>query len=292
MLFLNCDIELLQLVPKESMPQLFSSFLAFAYRFSCDKIFEFCVNEGVTADVCVPQFFENTKGFDSSICWNEDVQEYFRKFKSGEKNVITLESLKEKPFYPEEAKVSEFTFEIIQKPLSEIERLLRDGKIYVEFKYAWHFLLSKLRLSSYERKVKMADDCLKHGANPNNRGGPGVTALMLVCEKLNDLFAYPPALEQMVSLLLEHGAEVNQQDFYGRTALHYAFESKYDNDPFLEESLAQRQRVVQTLIQDNADIYLKDSSGLSAIDMANRARRKSWLKTDEASLTGTCSKKR
>ena len=173
---------------------------------------------------------------------------------------------------------------------SEIERLLRDGKIYVEFKYAWHFLLSKLRFSSYERKVKMADDCLKPGANPNNRGGPGVTALMLACEKLNDLFAYPPALEQMVSLLLEHGAEVNQQDFYGRTALHYAFESRYDIVPFSEESLAQRQRV-QILIQDNADIYLKDSSGLSAIDMAKRAGRKSWLKTDEASLTGTYSKK-
>jgi hypothetical protein len=75
----------------------------------------------VTADVCVPQFFENTKGFDSSICWNEDVQEYFRKLKSGEKNVITLESLKEKPFDPKEARVSEFTLEIIQKPLSGID---------------------------------------------------------------------------------------------------------------------------------------------------------------------------
>jgi hypothetical protein len=32
-----------------------------------------------------------------------------------------LESLKEKPFYPEEAKVSEFTLEIIQKPLSGID---------------------------------------------------------------------------------------------------------------------------------------------------------------------------
>jgi hypothetical protein len=110
----------LQLVPNESLPQLFFSYLIDFLYFD-HKIFEFCVNKGLTADVCVPQFFENTRGFDSSICWNEDVQEYFRKLKSGEKNVITLESLKEKPFYPEEAKVSEFTLEIIQKPLSGID---------------------------------------------------------------------------------------------------------------------------------------------------------------------------
>jgi hypothetical protein len=118
-IFLNIHIELLRLVPKESMPQLFfSSLVERTFR---NDIFEFCVKNGVTADVCVPQFFKNTIGFDSSICWNEDVQEYFRKLKSGKKNVITLESLKEKPFYPEEAKVSEFTLEIIQKPLSGID---------------------------------------------------------------------------------------------------------------------------------------------------------------------------
>jgi regulator of replication initiation timing len=116
---LTLDITRLQLVPKESLPQLFFSSLF--HDTCCDDIFEFCVKNGLTADICVPQFFKNTKNFDSSICWNEDVQEYFRKLKSGEKNVITLESLKDKPFYPEEAKVSEFTLEIIQKPLSGID---------------------------------------------------------------------------------------------------------------------------------------------------------------------------
>jgi ankyrin repeat protein len=94
----------------------------------------------------------------------------------------------------------------------------------------------------------MVDDCLKHGANPNNRGGPGVTALMLTCEKLNDLFEDSPhAVEQVVSLLLNHGAEVNQQDFYGRTALHYAFKCVDDTDPFFEEKLARKQRVLEHL---------------------------------------------
>ena len=116
---LTWDNTALQLVPNEATPQLFFSSLGHGtFR---DKILEFCVKKGLTADVCVPQFFKNTKGFDSSICWNEDVQEYFTKLKSGEKIVITLESLKEKPFYPEEAKVSEFTLEIIQKPLSGID---------------------------------------------------------------------------------------------------------------------------------------------------------------------------
>ena len=119
-LHFNYNPTTLQLVPNESLPQLFFSYLIHFPHFD-NKIFEFCVNKGLTADVCVPQFFENTKGFDSSICWNEDVQEYFRKLKSGEKNVITLESLREKPFYPKEAKVSEFTLEIIQKPLSGID---------------------------------------------------------------------------------------------------------------------------------------------------------------------------
>jgi hypothetical protein len=119
-LHLNYHPTTLQLVPNESLPQLFFSFLIVFPDFD-NKIFEFCVNKGLTADVSVPQFFKNTKGFDSSICWNEDVQEYFRKLKSGEKHVITLESLKEKPFCPEQAKVSEFTLEIIQKPLSGID---------------------------------------------------------------------------------------------------------------------------------------------------------------------------
>ncbi|CAB4027603.1 ankyrin [Paramuricea clavata] len=267
------------------MPQLFFSFLV--HSFFHDKIFEFCVKNGLTADVCVPQFFENTKGFDSSICWNEDVQEYFRKLKSGEENVITLESLKEKPFYPEEAKVSEFTLEIIQKPLSEIERLLRDGMIYVEFKYAWHSLLPGYFQFPVDRKLQRVEKCLKHGATPSNRGCAGLTALMLTCKNLRDRSGDSTAVEHVVSLLMEHRAEVNQQDFYGRTALHYAIKSEYDT----EARLARKQRVVQILIQHNVDIYLKDSSGISAIDMAKREGHESWLRTDEASLTGTCSKK-
>ncbi|CAB4015889.1 ankyrin repeat [Paramuricea clavata] len=139
-------------------------------------------------------------------------------------------------------------------------------------------------------KVKRVDVCLKHGANPNNRHGPGVTALTTACYFLNNRGVCPLVLEQMVSLLLEHGAEVNQQDFYGDTALHYALKS-CTNLFLSEENLASKQRVVQNLIQHNADIYLKDSSGLSAIDMAKREGHESWLRTYEASLTGTCSRK-
>ena len=179
---------------------------------------------------------------------------------------------------------------------SEIERLLRDGKIYVEFKYAWHSVLTNYfhLVLIREAIVKVVNDFLKHGANPNNRGDHGVTGLMLMCKLLNDLpwcfdnEAGQQLMENVVSLLLQYGAEVNQQDFYGRTALHYAFISIDANSSPSEKRLAREQRVVQILIQHNANIYLKDSSGLSAIDMAKREGHESWLKTDEASLTGTC----
>jgi hypothetical protein len=174
---------------------------------------------------------------------------------------------------------------------SEIERLLRDRKIYAELKYAWHSILQRMFLFyTYKKLTQGVDDCLKHGANPNNRGGPGVTALMLTCENLNYLnYLWEEAAsvaEQAVLLLLDHGAEVNQQDFYGCTALHRVFESRYHTKAMLAGK-----RVVQILIQHNADIYLKNSSGLSAIDMAKRWGHESWLRTDEATLTGTCSKK-
>jgi ankyrin repeat protein len=171
---------------------------------------------------------------------------------------------------------------------SEIECLLRDGVIYVEFKYAWHSLLPRKFQFDRDKKLQMVEDCLKHGANQSNRGGPGVTALMLTCKHLNDFWGDSArVMERVVSLLLDQGAEVNQQDFYGSTALHYAFKSGDDT----EERPARKQRVVKILIQHNADIYLKDSSGLSAFDMAKRWGYDSWLRTDEASLTGARSKK-
>ncbi len=145
---------------------------------------------------------------------------------------------------------------------------MRDGEIYVTLKYAWHFALTKLADSREAQGwIKFF---LEHGVNPNNRGGPGTTGLMLACEKHDD---------GLVSLLLNHGAEVNQQDFYGCAALHYAIKSidasSHTRWPARTES------IVQTLTQHNADIYLKDSSGLSAIDMAEHKGHGSWLETDE-----------
>ena len=149
----------------------------------------------------------------------------------------------------------------------EIERLVRDGEIYVTLKYAWHFALTMRAAPS---RIMWIESFLEHGVNPNNRGGPGTTGLMLACEK-HDV--------GLVSLLLNHGAEVNQQDFYGCAALHYAIKSIDANSH--TSWLARTERIVQTLIQHNADIYLKDSSGLSAIDMAKLKGHGSWLDTDE-----------
>ena len=121
----------------------------------------------------------------------------------------------------------------------------------------------------------MVHDCLKNGANPRNRGGPGVTALMLACANPNGL----PVLKQVVSLLLDHGAEVNQQDFFGRTALHHAFKCVNNNNRF------SRKQRVKMLIERNANIDLKDLFGLSALNMATRKGLRPWLKPDEASCS-------
>jgi ankyrin repeat protein len=98
---------------------------------------------------------------------------------------------------------------------------------------------------------------------------------MLACANPNGL----PVLKQVVSLLLDHGAEVNQQDFFGRTALHHAFKSVNNNN-----RLSRKQRV-EILIERNANIDLKDSFGLSALNMATHKGLRRWLKPDQASCS-------
>jgi ankyrin repeat protein len=138
----------------------------------------------------------------------------------------------------------------------EIERLVRDGEIYVIFNYAWHMAL--LRYSGHCRLV-MVEYFFNHGANPNNRAEFGATGLMLACKEQDD---------RLVSLFLKHGANVNQQDFSGCTALHFAFATKVSNSEPANNSLAQKERIIQILLQHNVNLYQKNLLGLSVIDMA------------------------
>ena len=247
----------------ESLPQLFFSCICAKFNFLYfDVVVHFCLRHGIMFDICVPHF-ENRKPFSGlslSIYWNEDVQEYFRKLKSGKKNVITLKSLREKPFYPEDARVSNFTLEIIQKPLSEIEHLVKNGEVVVMFIYAWHLLLMK---NSGGRRLQMVEYSLEHGANPNNRGPCGVTALMLACKEQDD---------RLVMCLLKHKANVNQQDFFGRSALQFAIVKREPHAQVTLERFIQEIHIIEILLLHGADPYLKDCLGSSAVDKVIQRR--------------------
>ena len=142
----------------------------------------------------------------------------------------------------------------------EIERLIRKGEILLTFWYAWQ--LPFLRQDGVPSKqVQMVECFLTLGANPNNRGLSGMTGLMMACLKRHD---------HLVLCFLKHGANVNQQDFTGRSALHYALLQKGTNPPVKLESFIQEVHIIEILLQHKADPYLKNSSGLSAMDMARR----------------------
>lgn len=234
-------------------PQLFFSLLCCKdLLMSFNLLVAFCFENGVTADVCVPTICKNIKNFEPSVCWNEDAQEYFRRLKSGEKNIITLESLKEMPLHPDEAIVDGFTLKIIHEPLSKVERLVREGECFIQFKYAWHEFFKR-----HGTFFVVIDHFLKHGANVNNRGSSGVTGLMYACQKKD---------ARLVSFFLERGAAVNQQNFFGSTALHYAVKVGDDNSKVILD-------IIEMLLQHKADPYLKNSLGVSAIDLAKKKKR-------------------
>lgn len=212
----------------------------------------FCSENGVTADICVPTICENTKKLQQSVCWNEDVQEYFRRLKAGERNVITLESLKNMPLRPSEANVDRFTLKKIHEPLSKVERLVKDGRCFIQFKYAWHAYFK-----NNHKSLGVVGYILKHGANVNNRGSSGVTALMYACQQQD---------ERLVSFFLEAGAAVNQQNFFGSTALHYAVKIGEDSSKVSQE-------IIEKLLQHKADPYLKNFLGVSAVDLAKKKKK-------------------
>ena len=137
---------------------------------------------------------------------------------------------------------------------------MKNGEDVVTFFYAWHLLFMK---NSGRRRLQMVEYFLQHGANPNNRGLCGVTALMFACKEQDD---------HLVMCLLKHKASVNQQDFYGRSALQFAIVKREPHAHVTLERFIQEIHIIEMLLQHGADPHIKDCGGSSAMDKVIQGR--------------------
>ncbi|MFP4299496.1 MAG: ankyrin repeat domain-containing protein [Spirulinaceae cyanobacterium] len=109
-----------------------------------------------------------------------------------------------------------------------------------------------LMLASLERNLFSTKTLIEWGANVNLKTSEGITALMLTVKFRNLIEAkrimkgeYPKYQEKLVNLLYKAGANLNNRDTQGKTALIYAVEY----GPY---------QIVDLLIQLGADCYTQD----------------------------------
>ena len=76
---------------------------------------------------------------------------------------------------------------------------------------------------------------------------------------------------EVVLLLLEHGAFVDALDHKGRTPMHYA-------------SLLGQEAAVRALLMYNADVMIKTPDGYTALDLASDINIKNMLEEAEANV--------
>ena len=130
------------------------------------------------------------------------------------------------------------------------------------------FPLVAVVATAYNRNenVMVLRKLLSAGADVNQRTAIGQTALHVLCTTADcdcetDEFSldvdYPSdeTETEAMKALIDHGADVNISDDFGKSPLHYAahFGKKY---------------FAQLLLKSGADVYLKDKLGLTALDYA------------------------
>ena len=238
------------------------SFPNLLFLFMCDEsglmqhyLQHFFVS-GDNPDVAVPYFSRNTLQLDESTSWNKDVEKYFGKLKSQKKTVINLESLKENPDFLD---LDKFTYHVIEQPLPKIEGMIKKGEIFVSFIYGWHVLLRRRG----DESLPYIEFLMKNGASVNAIGEFGETGLMIATK-----YGYV----KMAELLLRSGANVNQRDFRGSTALHYAVDKYKQERTDSGRNAYETSSVIFMLVQHQADPYVKNSLGFTAIDLARISR--------------------
>lgn len=96
----------------------------------------------------------------------------------------------------------------------------------------------------------MAEILIKNGANPNNVDNAyGMSPFMEACYEGN---------EELIEMLIRHGADVNKKSVTGKTPIMYSL--------LLSLNSKKNRAIIELLTKHGADINEKDSDGKTALE--------------------------
>ncbi len=135
-----------------------------------------------------------------------------------------------------------------------------------------------LHYAAYHNQVPKAKCLLRFGAYLEARGMHGETPLHL-------LMALPyREVTELGDILLTSGADINQRDDSGNTALHWALGSHH-SDCWMDRG---NSKAVKYLLSRNAKCDVKNKENLSPVAMAFRHPKKEfWIPFEEAGIRPT-----
>lgn len=136
---------------------------------------------------------------------------------------------------------------VIADDLEEVKRLIRDElstNVNVKLDSGWTILM----LACSQGKYKIVKYLLENEANPNLHAD-SVMPIMVACSNSS---ADEDALNNVVMLLIEHGAFLNIGDAHGQT-------------PLMRAIVSGRVSIVQKLLKEDVNIEMRDSQGWTAI---------------------------
>lgn len=109
-----------------------------------------------------------------------------------------------------------------------------------------------------EQRLRIMDRLLAHGANINAKNAWGNTALA------EAVLQYHPSKQYVIDYLLKHGATVNIADHNQTTPLMLAAQT-----PYPEVSIANRIKLINSLLKYGADIHAQNQQGKTAVDLTS-----------------------